>query len=1076
MKKDANYYKQRIGDLPSDLLNTIRDLYKEASSHRFICLSLQELCNTLELEYQHNEFDLNPQQIYIDINSYLEKINLKLVPCSVPIDLSFYDKIFITTKPDLNNDEDCAAVKALVAAKKAPTVKDLKHINMMNVKLSNYNIMLRVFEGLFVVSSAKLDPHQRVALNNIISKMELPKEGLAYIRTCYTYSSEYRNRHCDYKNAKYCFKPLDKDNQIKVSQYLAAISAASSYKEPFNLDYPYINDLENAYRQLVEKTPEKNDTQIKQLKLINSEFVKEEISTNFVERMFIDIKTNCYNYINSFAAEDNKQNIEKLLVSNASVQNNILLKHIYRYINRHVVPHIDKLLPQKEDLKLQTLDLSGHRAANFIYTTEDKQISIAYPNIYYTQDTVSDPTNSENFEEFLAFIKNSPDIKDQNNRQVSTDKTNNQILFFNFFIRLILKNLFIEFDKKDALNAVEALNEEFKNTQLIELLFIRTLYFALFDAQNNAFEKIKDKSSILLGLFYYPELTRLALFSLLSSKKEARITDYYQNNKELFEIYICQLVTNNDDREFKWIRDLKGNTDYFIKALISKIRTEINGKFLEELFANINLEKIDADIIEHSQNEKDFNNYLIFDESLRQLNTHFHKNLQTLIHHPIFANIIAPVTGKNTLEILINYQEESLSNELEKVKKVLGIQDNIVKYLSTVKIDGDQTLAKLIIGELGRFETQNIKRKLNDIIFSKYSQLCDIFKIEYSFLATECIEDHLPKLGLMVVPIDMSLPKEARAKLKQHKIINTSLPAEEMDQQYLNKLCAAQMAFIIFNYVVPVNTAEIRLAKYMELSPMQNVYAIKFFNTLKLLMHGTKPFEKSYYSNLYAEQKNNQNFKLCISYLKKLVTDEIKTSPLKNYLTEKFSTIFALLNIKSNVKISNNESTESKAEKETNKVQISSSLYRSSEHSFFKANTFETKNLDSNLIDSKLKESSQIQDVITQIRIDEGTLAPEELQSDPQNQPQNVESDGTNEDNSIKYSSENAHKLIDAIKSLQTDVIDLNEFKGLCLSLKFMSSDAAIEEINDWSYEVFDEPLLDYAPEENCIYISTDLL
>ena len=52
----------------------------------------------------------------------------------------------------------------------------------------------------------------------------------------------------------------------------------------------------------------------------------------------------------------------------------------------------------------------------------------------------------------------------------------------------------------------------------------------------------------------------------------------------------------------------------------------------------------------------------------------------------------------------------------------------------------------------------------------------------------------------------------------------------------------------------------------------------------------------------------------------------------------------------------------------------------------------------------------------------------------------------------------------------------LLEFKGLCLSLKFMSSDAAIEEINDWSYENFDEPLLDYAPEENCIYISTDLV
>jgi len=409
MKKDANYYKQRIGDLSSKLKDTIQDLYKEASSHRFICLSLQEICSQLELEYNHNDFEKAPQQIYFDINSYLEKINLKLVPCSVPVDLSFYDKIFITTKPDLNNDEDCAAVKALVKSKKTPTVKDLKHINMMNIKLSNYNIMLRVFEGLFVVSSAKLDPHQRVALNNIISKMELPKEGLAYIRTCYTYSSEYRNRHCDYKNPAFCFKPLDNDNQLKVSQYLAAISAASSYKEPFNLEFPYINDLENAYRLLSStKKPEKNESQLSTLKLINSEFVREEISTSFVERMFLDLKNNCYNYIYSFSAHDGKAELAKIIAPKSPISKNLLIKSAYEYIVDHVTPHIDKLIPTKEQLYLRELPLPGHRAANFIFTTDEKQISIVYPNIYYTQDTKGDLDSSENFEEFVGFIKNMP--------------------------------------------------------------------------------------------------------------------------------------------------------------------------------------------------------------------------------------------------------------------------------------------------------------------------------------------------------------------------------------------------------------------------------------------------------------------------------------------------------------------------------------------------------------------------------------------------------------------------------------------------------------------------------------------
>ena len=185
MIKDVDYYKPRIKDLPYTLVNTIEELYKEAASHRFICMSLSELCSALELEYSANSFESDSQKNYININSYLEMLNLKLIPASVPVDLSFHDKIFIAPRPDLNNDEDCAAVKTLVKLKKTPTQKDLIHISRMNAKLSNYNVMLRVFEGLFVVSSVKLDPHQRVALNNIISEMELPKEGLAYLRACY---------------------------------------------------------------------------------------------------------------------------------------------------------------------------------------------------------------------------------------------------------------------------------------------------------------------------------------------------------------------------------------------------------------------------------------------------------------------------------------------------------------------------------------------------------------------------------------------------------------------------------------------------------------------------------------------------------------------------------------------------------------------------------------------------------------------------------------------------------------------------------------------------------------------------
>lgn len=213
MIKDASFYIKRIKDLPSSLVEVIRELYKEVSSHRFICISMQELCQKLELDYTEKSFEDNCQKNYVCINTYLEMLGLKLVPCSIPVDLSFYDKIFITPKPNLNNDEDCAAVRTLIKEKRTPTQSDAVHISRMNNKLSNYNVMLRVFEGLFVVSSSKLDPHQRLAMNNILSELELPKEGLGYLRACYTYASEYRNRHCNYKDSQYCFKPLNDEQQ-----------------------------------------------------------------------------------------------------------------------------------------------------------------------------------------------------------------------------------------------------------------------------------------------------------------------------------------------------------------------------------------------------------------------------------------------------------------------------------------------------------------------------------------------------------------------------------------------------------------------------------------------------------------------------------------------------------------------------------------------------------------------------------------------------------------------------------------------------------------------------------------------
>ena len=63
----------------------------------------------------------------------------------------FEDEVFVTKKPDLNNDEDCSYVRELIKSKRQVTAKDGIHISRMNEKLANYNVLLRVFESLSVV-------------------------------------------------------------------------------------------------------------------------------------------------------------------------------------------------------------------------------------------------------------------------------------------------------------------------------------------------------------------------------------------------------------------------------------------------------------------------------------------------------------------------------------------------------------------------------------------------------------------------------------------------------------------------------------------------------------------------------------------------------------------------------------------------------------------------------------------------------------------------------------------------------------------------------------------------------------
>ncbi|NLK84747.1 MAG: hypothetical protein GX278_02130 [Aeromonadales bacterium] len=1128
--KDAQYYIGTINDLSSFLQDSINELYKEAASHRYVMMTLNELCKKLSLDYTKKSFESNASYNYVSINAYLEKLNLKLIPCSVPVDLSFNDNIYVTVNPNLTNDEDCAYVKRLIQEKRAVTPKDSVHISKMNDKLSNYNVLLRVFEALFVVSPIKLDPHQRMAVNKIINELVLPKEGLIYLRSCYTYASEQRNRHASFSDPKYCFKPLKDEQQHRVTRYLAYVAIHSSYLSPFAQDYPYYKQLEEEVKKLgkplpLTKTQSQLNAELKRSVDPTGTAPKNIIKT--LDFKFLDSTNNSVMLVHTHYTN-------RPLDTKKYLQNNPISKNrlVYNYLieaGKGFDESYEILFPNKEHLKEIDFSSIANRPFNSLYITDSFKISSIYPNVVlvdkFEEANLGKLKLPEEFTQFLTSKINTTPSLANTGEYKSVLKLSNMVLFYNLFMQLIIKPAFIEFDKEDTDKGLRVLSKELCNHKDSDLFFIDALHFALFELFNTDFSKNKLRSSTVLGLYNFEEVCMLCVASLLNSGIKNSIDEYYAYAPRLFEIYILNSLKTSLPNEVLTKIKSRSNVGYLVEFLANIIKGMIKKDGISSFIKVVDSKDYNAkkdyfenkvkDVIEVKEYCTDkLQENIALSKSKDDITGKKIQELHHFSYHQYAQNFVLPILSENCLSAFTNQKIICNKAYVEELSFAIEESDSQVKYLKGLTLNNKLNLAKLITSNLSKVDEQIIKRNLKNLCYSKSIDLCAVIDVEFSYTARECIENYLPKLGLMIVPIDSSLPSNAKSQYKFHKIINTHLEPNQLDRDFCFKLSAAQLAFIIFYYIVPISSSDVRLARLMVLSPEQNVYALKFFSTLKEMIKGTKPFTDRFYESLYASYRNNDNFKLCIKYLKQLAIEEVENSPLQNYLQSQFNHLFDLLGPKHANKSAKTESVKVQTTLDINDIDtrklkdtienkkhsektVVNTSYRNygnedteikySEHSFFKPTVFDARKLNTSLIESKLKESSEIQSFINKIREEEGNIEvfDDEVSLDSKTQNTDVSvSDKESETEAQKpqsnsiYSklSENCIKLIEAIHLQNSDIIDLNEFAGLCLSLKFMSQDAAVEEVNDWSYENFDDPIFDVAPKEKCVYITTDII
>ena len=146
--------------------------------------------------------------------------------------------------------------------------------------------------------------------------------------------------------------------------------------------------------------------------------------------------------------------------------------------------------------------------------------------------------------------------------------------------------------------------------------------------------------------------------------------------------------------------------------------------------------------------------------------------------------------------------------------------------------------------------------------------------------------------------------------------------------------------------------------------------------------------------------------------------------------------------------------------------------------------------LDKDVIKKRVSETREVEAVITRIREEEEGLGGEAAEAARQPAPATGQKPAAAKaaapakapwdkgagQSSLPGLSAQALELFKSVAAQNADAIDDKEFEGLCRSHGYMSGDAAIEELNGWCFDNLDEGVFEAAPEDGCVYVSTDIL
>lgn len=1161
----VDFALKNFADLPQSIKDAGNEVAQKTFTLKIKNYTIKEIFDDLHLKLDLNTFYNNSSKVFYDLASYVTLFDLKIVPCHIPASVELDSPILLTKKPELLNDPDLSQIKVLLSMKRGISKSQEAILSRANIKLINYNVLLHVFEALFLVThNSTLELAQKDALNDYIQNYELPFEGRNYLKACYSFALGKRIYPCDLTNKQYCYKDLPKEQTARVIDILLRLALLSVCF----LDIVPANSLSEELKERYEKARRSIGlTNAEMMRKVYPESTSQALTIHSLYQGLFLYNIDRYG-LNPY--KDNELHIKESLFNKyIQILKNTLSKPLYQifdaYLNTELLSNKQQLLASIPDINLITMQKIGDNF--FAFISDNELCQVLNKNFILNKD-------SNDYKGYKA-------IKMADMRQVKPKNehkhfTGNALLSLVFYI-YILKNLVKENDDlkpKDYINVTLDINSLYNLLNydkdclnaLIQPLIVNTLL--------QAYTKVHDKVSLLDKLetilndntqlnknFNYLTLS-ICLNKCVEKDKQKidkenllsfytlKFDDLDNEEKELFlacEIaqFILKLKSSDSKKILK--TEAKDNNEYTNIAPLAKAIASLVLKYSDALgfscdikllfdqYINALIKSYKYQFYNYSTDSKNVfynktSNFvmLLANSFIRYSKIYYFANEHCLFDHNKSLKIIECIS-----HLALFYR--SYLPSVSKIDRSYALKNNFLEYIAITSFnffykERNKELSDCSKNIKERFfkNPHFVTQALDGVFTDKESRASFLYSL---IITSNCY----------IYPISAFIFNDVASYAKDHE--NTPLKIgffansqtddnkEQDSQEFLNIRLKESLECLVYVYIIErlllcfkelINESniDIVLQAYAMRTNLSNNYRMFLYNYSKkyyrnyILKNYDYSFEISKQTELYNLIAIIKKIK---SFIKSYCAQTLKKS-LSNYNIFNTHTHFfkffqdEFLDF-TKIFLSQNQLIGYVGPILSQKIELMGLKLE-------KANDIETSNfvtkseqkfdLDFSLINSKIKESYEVQNTIGSIK-ESAENAPNsysnqcisinevdakdtsndttKTQGVDDSMPVNSVQDNLDKDESDNKDlvpiNENDDKngldsslkaFIEDISKSNEDVVSLDLMKEIALKYNFMSYMVPLEVINDYCYENFDEPFFDVDESSNSVFLSLYLL